>query len=259
MDMQLKGKKAIVTGGTAGIGLAIARALSEEGVEVVIPGRNSRKLSEAIANLTGSARGIEADLGTADGAAKVIEQMPETDILVNNLGIYEPKKFSDITDAEWLHLFEVNVLSGIRLARHYFPKMLAKNSGRVIFISSESGIMTPGEMVHYGMTKTAQLAISRGMAEQTKGTNVTVNSILPGPTRSEGIVGFLRTLASTPDATPEQAEKEFFERYRSSSLLQRLIEDREVANFVTYVASPLSSATNGAALRVEGGVLQSIA
>jgi NAD(P)-dependent dehydrogenase (short-subunit alcohol dehydrogenase family) len=259
MDMQLKGKKAIVTGGTAGIGLAIARALGEEGVEVTIPGRNSRKLSEVIANLAGSTRGIEADLGTADGAAKLIEQIPETDILVNNLGIYEPKNFSDITDAEWLHLFEVNVLSGIRLARHYFPKMLAKNSGRVIFISSESGIMTPMEMVHYGMTKTAQLAISRGLAEQTKGTNVTVNSILPGPTRSEGIVGFLQTLASTSDATPEQAEKEFFERYRSSSLLQRLIEDREVANLVTYVASPLSSATNGAALRVEGGVLQSIA
>lgn len=259
MDMQLKGQKAIVTGGTAGIGLAIARALSGEGVEVTIPGRNSRKLNEAIASLAGAVRGIEADVGTAEGAATLIEQVPETDILVNNLGIYQPKNFSDITDDEWLHLFEVNVLSGIRLARHYFPKMLAKNSGRVIFISSESGIAIPIEMVHYGMTKTAQLAISRGMAEQTKGTKVTVNSILPGPTRSEGIVGFLQSLASTPGATPEQAEKEFFERYRSSSLLQRLIEDREVANLVAYVASPLSSATNGAALRVEGGLLRSIA
>jgi NAD(P)-dependent dehydrogenase (short-subunit alcohol dehydrogenase family) len=258
MDLRLKGKKAIVTGGTAGIGLAIARALGEEGVEVTIPGRNSKKLSEAVASLAGNARGIEADLGTAEGTAKLIEQIPETDILVNNLGIYEPKNFFDITDDEWLHVFEVNVLSGIRLARHYFRKMLAKNSGRVIFISSESAIMTPVEMVHYGMTKTAQLAISRGMAEQTKGTEVTVNSILPGPTRSEGIVGFLQTLASIPDATPEQAEKEFFERYRSSSLLQRLIEDREVANLVAYVASPLSSATNGAALRVEGGLLRSI-
>jgi NAD(P)-dependent dehydrogenase (short-subunit alcohol dehydrogenase family) len=259
MDLQLKGKKAIVTGGTAGIGLAIARVLTEEGAEVTIPGRNSKKLSEAISSLHGSACGIELDLATAEGAARLIAEVPETDILVNNLGIYEPKNFADITDEEWLHLFEVNVLSGIRLSRHYFPKMLAKDWGRVIFISSESAIMTPREMVHYGMTKTAQLAISRGMAEQTKGTRVTVNTVLPGPTRSEGIVGFLQNLASTPNATPEQAEKEFFEKYRGSSLLQRLIEDREVADLVAYVASPLSSATNGAALRVEGGLLRSIA
>jgi NAD(P)-dependent dehydrogenase (short-subunit alcohol dehydrogenase family) len=258
MDLQLKGKKAIVTGGTAGIGLAIARVLIEEGAEVAIPGRNSNKLNEAISSLPGSARGIEVDLATAEGAARLIAEMPETDILVNNLGIYEPKNFADITDDDWLHLFEVNVLSGIRLSRHYFPKMLAKDSGRVIFISSESAIMTPGEMVHYGMTKTAQLAISRGMAELTKGTKVTVNTVLPGPTRSEGIVGFLQSLASTPNTTAEQAEQEFFEKYRNSSLLQRLIEDREVANLVAYVASPLSSATNGAALRVEGGLLRSI-
>jgi NAD(P)-dependent dehydrogenase (short-subunit alcohol dehydrogenase family) len=259
MDLQLKGKTAIVTGATAGIGLAIARALSEEGVEVTIPGRSSKKLKEALSSIPGAVRGIEADLGTAEGAAKLIEQAQETDILVNNLGIYEPKEFSQITDEEWLRVFEVNVLSGIRLARHYFPAMLKRNWGRVIFISSESGIMTPSEMVHYGMTKTAQLAISRGLAEQTKGTKVTVNSVLPGPTRSEGIVEFLKGLASTPNATPEQAEKEFFEKYRTSSLLQRLIEDREVANLVCYVASPLSSATNGAALRVEGGVLRSVA
>jgi NAD(P)-dependent dehydrogenase (short-subunit alcohol dehydrogenase family) len=258
MDLQLKGKKAIVTGGTAGIGLAIARVLIEEGAEVTIPGRNSKKLNEAISSLPGSARGIEVDLATAEGAARLIAEVPETDILVNNLGIYEPKNFADITDDDWLHLFEVNVLSGIRLSRHYFPKMLAKDSGRVIFISSESAIMTPGEMVHYGMTKTAQLAISRGMAELTKGTKVTVNTVLPGPTRSEGIVGFLQSLASTPNTTAEQAEQEFFEKYRNSSLLQRLIEDREVANLVAYVASPLSSATNGAALRVEGGLLRSI-
>jgi NAD(P)-dependent dehydrogenase (short-subunit alcohol dehydrogenase family) len=259
MDLQLKGRKAIVTGATAGIGLAIARVLSEEGVEITIPGRSSRKLKDALSTLPGSVHGIEADLGTAEGAAKLIEQVPETDILVNNLGIYQPKEFSQISDEEWLRVFEVNVLSGIRLARHYFPAMLKRNWGRVIFISSESGIMTPSEMVHYGMTKTAQLAISRGLAEQTKGTKVTVNSVLPGPTRSEGIVEFLKQLASTANATPEQAEKEFFEKYRSSSLLQRLIEDREVANLVCFVASPLSSATNGAALRVEGGVLQSIA
>jgi NAD(P)-dependent dehydrogenase (short-subunit alcohol dehydrogenase family) len=183
MDLQLKGKKAIVTGGTAGIGLAIARVLTEEGAEITIPGRNTKKLSEAVSSLPGNARGIEADLATAEGAARLIAEVPDTDILVNNLGIYEPKNFADITDEEWLHLFEVNVLSGIRLSRHYFPKMLAENWGRVIFISSESAIMTPGGMVHYGMTKTAQLAVSRGMAEQTKGTKVTVNTILPGPTR----------------------------------------------------------------------------
>jgi NAD(P)-dependent dehydrogenase (short-subunit alcohol dehydrogenase family) len=259
MDLQLKGKTAIVTGATAGIGLAIARALSEEGVEVTIPGRTSKKLNEALSSLPDAVRGIEADLATAEGAAKLIAQMRETDILVNNLGIYEPKEFSQITDEEWLRIFEVNVLSGIRLARHYFPAMLKRNWGRVIFISSESGIMTPSEMVHYGMTKTAQLAISRGLAEQTKGTKVTVNSVLPGPTRSEGNEAFLKRLASIPNATPEQAEKEFFEKYRSSSLLQRLIEGREVASLVCYLASPLSSATNGAALRVEGGLLRSIA
>jgi NAD(P)-dependent dehydrogenase (short-subunit alcohol dehydrogenase family) len=259
MDLQLKGKTAIVTGATAGIGLAIARVLSEEGVEITIPGRSNRKLKEALSTLPGIVHGIEADLGTAEGAAKLIQQVPETDILVNNLGIYAPKEFSQISDEEWLRVFEINVLSGIRLARQYFPAMLKRNWGRVIFISSESGIMTPSEMVHYGMTKTAQLAISRGLAEQTKGTKVTVNTVLPGPTRSEGIVEFLKGLASTPNATPEQAEKEFFEKYRSSSLLQRLIEDREVANLVCFVASPLSSATNGAALRVEGGILQSIA
>jgi NAD(P)-dependent dehydrogenase (short-subunit alcohol dehydrogenase family) len=258
MDLQLKGKAAIVTGGTAGIELAIARALSEEGVEVTIPGRTREKLQEALSSLPG-ARGIEADLGTAEGAAKLIEQALETDILVNNLGIYEPKEFSQISDEGWLRVFEVNVLSGIRLARHYFPAMLKRNWGRIIFISSESGIMTPSEMVHYGMTKTAQLAVSRGLAEQTKGTKVTVNATLPGPTLSEGIVEFLKGLASTPNATPEQAEREFFDKYRGSSLLQRLIEGREVANLVCYVASPLSSATNGAALRVEGGILQSIA
>jgi NAD(P)-dependent dehydrogenase (short-subunit alcohol dehydrogenase family) len=259
MDLQLKGKRAIVTGGTAGIGLAIARVLQEEGVEVTIPGRARKKLDEALATLSGKARGIEADLGTAEGVAKLIEQIPETDILVNNLGIYEPKNFTDISDEEWLRLFEVNVLSGIRLSRHYFPNMLANGWGRVIFLSSESGIMTPGEMMHYGMTKTAQLAVSRGMAELTKGTKVTVNAVLPGPTRSEGIVGFLQSVASSPNATPEQAEKEFFHNYRSSSLLQRLIEGSEVASLVAYVASPLSAATNGAALRVEGGLLRSIA
>jgi len=253
------GKTAIVTGGTAGIGLAIARALSEEGVQVTIPGRDEKKLNEAIASLPGGTRGVVTDLGTAAGAARLIAEVPDTDILVNNLGIYQPRPFAEITDEEWLRIFEVNVLSGVRLSRHYFPRMLQRERGRVIFIASESGIMTPGEMVHYGMTKTAQLAVSRGMAEQTKGTQVTVNAVLPGPTRSEGIVGFLQSMSSNPEATAAEAEREFFEKHRSSSLLQRLIEDREVANLVAYVASPLSAATNGAALRVEGGLLRAIA
>jgi NAD(P)-dependent dehydrogenase (short-subunit alcohol dehydrogenase family) len=257
MDLQLINKTAIVTGGTAGIGLAIVKALIAEGVTVTVPGRTQAKLDQALAGLQ-NVKGIVADPGTAEGAASLIQQVPGTDILVNNLGIYEPKEFVDITDADWLNLFEVNVLSGVRLSRHYFPQMLKKNSGRIIFISSESGVMTPPEMVHYGVTKSAQLAISRGLAERTKGTAVTVNTVLPGPTRSEGIVDFLKNLSSTVNPTPEQAEKEFFEKHRSSSLLQRLIESEEIASLVAYLASPLSAATNGAALRAEGGLLRSI-
>jgi len=259
MDLKLKGKTAIVTGGTAGIGLAIVRAFIAEGVKVTVPGRTQKKLDDAFDKEGLSVTKIVADPGTAEGAAKVIAAVPETDILVNNLGIYEAKAFAEIPDEDWLKLFEVNVLSGVRLSRHYFPKMLAKNSGRVIFISSESGIMTPPEMIHYGVTKSSQLAISRGLAELTKGTAVTVNTVMPGPTRSEGIVEFLQSMSSKKGATPEEAEKEFFEKHRQSSLLQRLIEDSEIANLVAYVASPLSAATNGAALRAEGGLLRSIA
>lgn len=258
MDLKLAGKTAIVTGGSAGIGLAIVKALAGEGVHVTVPGRSLDKLDKAlggIANVTP----VEADPATAEGCADLIAAAPDTDILVNNLGIYQAKEFVDITDDDWLHLFEVNVLSGVRLSRHYFPRMLKKNAGRIIFISSESGLMTPAEMVHYGMTKSAQLAVSRGLAERTKGTAVTVNTILPGPTRSEGIVEFLEKMSSTPNPTPEQAEKEFFEKHRSSSLLQRLIEAEEIASLVAYIASPLSAATNGAALRAEGGLLASIA
>jgi NAD(P)-dependent dehydrogenase (short-subunit alcohol dehydrogenase family) len=257
MDLQLKNKTAIVTGGTAGIGLAIVKALTAEGVIVTIPGRTQAKLDKSLADLT-NVRGIVADVATAEGAQSLIQQVPDTDILINNLGIYEPKEFVDITDADWLHLFETNVLSGVRLSRHYFPRMIQRNSGRILFISSESGVMTPPEMVHYGVTKSAQLAISRGLAERTKGTAVTVNTVLPGPTRSEGIVEFLEKMSSIPNATPEQAEKEFFEKHRQSSLLQRLIEDSEIANLVAFLASPLSAATNGAALRAEGGLLRSI-
>lgn len=259
MDLKLKGKRALVTGGSAGIGLAIVKGLVAEGVHVTVPGRDETKLKAALGELGDAVTLVVADPGSAEGADAVIQAVPETDILINNLGIYEAKKFEDITDADWLKLFEVNVLSGVRLSRHYFPQMLKKNDGRVIFISSESGVMTPGEMVHYGMTKSAQLAISRGMAEATKGTRVTVNTVMPGPTRSEGIVSFLESISSRPNPTPEEAEKEFFEKHRSSSLLQRLIESEEVASTVVYLASPLSAATNGAAIRVEGGLLRSIA
>jgi len=258
MDLKLKGKHALVTGGSAGIGLAIVKGLIAEGVKVTVPGRDEKKLKAALGELGSGVTTLVADAGTAEGAEAVIKAVPSTDILVNNLGIYEPKKFGDITDADWFRLFEVNVMSGVRLARHYFPQMLEKNEGRILFISSESGIMTPGEMVHYGMTKSAQLAISRGMAEATRGTNVTVNTVMPGPTRSEGIVEFLQKMASKPNATPEEAEKEFFVKHRQSSLLQRLIDDTEVANLVVYLASPLSAATTGAAVRAEGGLLRSI-
>lgn len=257
MDLQLKGKTAIVTGGSAGIGLAIAKALAAEGVTVTVPGRSKEKLDKAVEGIR-NVKTVVADVATAEGADSLIQQVPDTDILINNVGIYEPKAFADITDADWLKIFEVNVLSGVRLSRHYFPRMLERQQGRVIFISSESGIMTPPEMIHYGVTKSSQLAISRGLAELTKGTAVTVNTILPGPTRSEGIVDFLKNISSSKNPTPEQAEKEFFEKHRSSSLLQRLIESEEIASLVAYIASPLSAATNGAALRAEGGLLRSI-
>jgi NAD(P)-dependent dehydrogenase (short-subunit alcohol dehydrogenase family) len=258
MDLKLKGKTAIVTGGSAGIGLSIAQFLVDEGVEVTIPGRNLKKVNEAIASLGANAKGIEADLATAEGAAKLIREVPETDILINNLGIYEAKAFGDITDEDWLRYFEVNLLGGIRLSRHYLPRMFAKDWGRIIFISSEAAAETHPDMIHYGVTKTGQLVVSRGLAETTKGTRVTVNSVLPGPTRSEAVVGLLQGLASDPNATPAQAEKEFFDKYRPTSLLQRMAEGSEVASLVAYLASPLAAATNGAAIRVEGGILRNI-
>jgi NAD(P)-dependent dehydrogenase (short-subunit alcohol dehydrogenase family) len=263
MDLRLNDKTALVTGSTAGIGLEIARKLAVEGAKVTITGRNKAKLDQAINGIRASGgagvSGALADASTEEGAAALLRATPRVDILVNNLGIYEIKDFAAITDADWRRYFEINVLSGVRLARAYLPGMLARNWGRIIFISSESGLVTPGEMIHYGMTKTAQLAISRGLAGLTKGTKVTVNSVLAGPTRSEGIIDFLKSLASDPEAPPERIEAEFFAKGRPSSLLQRLIEPDEIANLVAYVASPLSSATNGAALRVDGGVTPTIA
>jgi NAD(P)-dependent dehydrogenase (short-subunit alcohol dehydrogenase family) len=263
MDLKLNDKTALVTGSTAGIGLEIARTLAVEGAKVFVTGRTQDKLDEALAGIRASGgakvEGVLADAATADGAAAILKAVPSVDILVNNLGIYEMKAFADIPDEDWLHLFEVNVMSGVRLSRGYFPGMLERDWGRVIFISSESGLAIPGEMVHYGMTKSAQLAVARGMAQQTKGTGVTVNSVLPGPTRAAGIFDFLKSVSANPNGTPEEHEAEFFEKHRTSSLLQRMIEPQEIASLVAYVASPLSAATNGASLKAEGGLVTTIA
>jgi NAD(P)-dependent dehydrogenase (short-subunit alcohol dehydrogenase family) len=238
VNLQLDGKRALISGSTSGIGLAIATTLAGEGVRVSIAGRSNEKLQRARESIQSSSHGethvigVVADLGAAEGVETMIKSVPDVDILVNNLGIYETKSFFELQDSDWMRLFEINVMSGVRLARHYLRGMLERNFGRIIFISSESGIMTPPEMIHYGFTKSAQLAVARGLAELTKGTNVTVNSILPGPTLSEGIVEFLRSMSSKADPTPEEAEKEFFDKHRSSSLLQRLIDAREIANLI---------------------------
>jgi NAD(P)-dependent dehydrogenase (short-subunit alcohol dehydrogenase family) len=263
MDLQLTDRTALVTGSTAGIGLAIAEELAREGASVVITGRSQDKVGAALRELGVGregvrVKGVVADLTTPEGAAALFGQVPEVDVLVNNLGIYEPKPFAEITDEDWLRLFHVNVMGGVRLSRHYFPRMLARGWGRVIFVSSESAVQTPPEMIHYGMTKSCQLALSRGLAELTTGTAVTINAVLPGPTRSEGVVEFLRKMASTPSADDLAAEAEFFRLHRPASLLQRLIDPKEIAHLVAYLASPLSAATNGAALRAEGGLLRSI-
>jgi NAD(P)-dependent dehydrogenase (short-subunit alcohol dehydrogenase family) len=258
MNLELEGKTALVTGSTAGIGLAIATALAKEGASVVVNGRTQLRVDEAV-KASGAALGIAADLGTEAGTRVVIERLPMVDILVNNLGIFEPKPFEKITDRDWLHFFEVNVLSGVRLSRHYIGPMKQKNWGRIVFISSESALQIPAEMIHYGMTKTAQLAISRGLAETTAGTAVTVNAVLPGPTESEGVIGFVDQLASERGIDRQALEREFFEKARPSSILQRFATPQEVASVVTFVCSPLASAMNGAAVRADGGVIRSIA
>jgi NAD(P)-dependent dehydrogenase (short-subunit alcohol dehydrogenase family) len=258
MDLQLKGKTALVTGSTAGIGLAIAQSLAHEGAKVIVNGRTQERVDKALAKLPSGAVGLAADLGTADGVAAAIGRFPTIDILVNNLGIFEPKAFEEITDADWFRFFEVNVMSGVRLSRHYLLRMKEAGWGRIIFISSESGVQIPSEMIHYGVTKTAQLAVSRGLAETTAGTGVTVNSVLPGPTASEGVEGFVTNLATHKGTSREEVEKDFFRSARPTSLLQRFATAEEVAAMVTFVASPRSSATNGAALRVDGGVVRSI-
>jgi NAD(P)-dependent dehydrogenase (short-subunit alcohol dehydrogenase family) len=263
MDLQLTDKVAVVSGSTAGIGLAIATTLAQEGATVIINGRTEERVNAAITQVKQKGsdvklQGLVADLSTAEGADKLFQQASEVDILVNNLGIYGAKAFSEILDEEWLKFLEINVMSGVRLSRHYLPKMMQKNWGRIIFISSESAVNIPAEMIHYGVTKTAQVSLARGLAETTVGTNVTVNSVLPGPTRSEGVEEFIQGLAKEQNMSPEQVEKEFFEKTRPSSLIQRFATTEEVAALVAFVASPLSSATNGAALRVDGGVVRSI-
>jgi NAD(P)-dependent dehydrogenase (short-subunit alcohol dehydrogenase family) len=263
MELELTGKVAFVSGSTAGIGLAIARRLGLEGADIVINGRTEERVRIALAQIKKDVRnvdvrGIAADLGTAEGCAEVVRQLPQVDILVNNVGIFEPKPFGDISDQDWERFFAVNVMSGVRLSRAYFAGMKERNWGRIVFISSESGLQIPPEMIHYGMTKTAQIAIARGLAESCRGTNVTVNSVLPGPTASEGVSEFVSTLASQQQMSKEEFEKEFFRTARPTSILKRFIEPDEIANVVAFVCSPLASAINGASVRADGGVILSI-
>jgi NAD(P)-dependent dehydrogenase (short-subunit alcohol dehydrogenase family) len=260
MDLQLSDKFALVSGSTKGIGLAIATGLAREGAKVIVNGRSEKSVAEAFTKIrqtvpVAKLEGFVGDLSDAAIVDKLVKQFPAVDILVNNLGIFEPKPFEQIPDEDWRRFFEVNVLSGVRLSRSYLAGMKKKNWGRIIFISSESGIQTPVEMIHYGMTKTAQLAVSRGIAQTCAGTGVTVNSVLPGPTHSDGVDEFVKQLSGGKPFA--EFEKEFFTSIRPSSLLKRFATTEEVANLVVYICSTLSSATNGAALRVDGGVVQS--
>jgi NAD(P)-dependent dehydrogenase (short-subunit alcohol dehydrogenase family) len=263
MDLLLDEKLALVTGSTAGIGFAIAEGLARENARVIVNGRTEARVAGAIENIRKNNRrarleSYSGDLSDPAACEALVAKYPDVDILINNLGIFNPQPFEEISDAEWRRFFEVNVLSGIRLSRYYLPRMKQRNWGRIVFISSESAIQIPIEMIHYGVTKTAQLAISRGLAEMTTGTGVTVNSVLPGPTASEGVSDFVGKLASNANQTPAEFERIFFEKARPTSLLKRFATPEEVANLVVYVSSPLASATNGAALRVDGGVVRSI-
>ena len=263
MDLQLGSKLALVTGSTAGIGLAIAKALAAEGARVIVNGRTDARVATAIdaikADVPSAAlEPLAADLGTAEGAELTIRRFPDVDILVNNVGIFEPRPFEEIRDDEWQNMIDVNFMSGVRLSRHHLPRMKAAGWGRIIFIASESAVNIPVEMIHYGITKTMQVALARGLAETTVGTAVTVNSVLPGPTRSEGVGQFVKDLARSQGVTEAEMEREFFKTARPSSLLRRFETTDEIAAMVAFVASPLSSATNGAALRADGGLLRSI-
>jgi NAD(P)-dependent dehydrogenase (short-subunit alcohol dehydrogenase family) len=263
MDLQLNGKLALVTGSTAGIGFAIAKALAAEGATVIVNGRTQARVDAAISKLRdekvrGELKGLAADLGTRQGCDEAIRSFPDVDILVNNLGIFEIKPFEEIPDEDWKRFFEVNVLSGVRLSRHYLPRMKQRKWGRIVFISSESAVQIPTEMIHYGMTKTAQLAIARGLAETTTGTGVTVNSVLAGPTASEGVTRFIDQFAAAQHTTPAEIAKRFISQARPTSLLGRMATPDEAAALVAFVCSPVSIATNGAALRADGGVVRAI-
>jgi len=263
MDLQLDGKRVLVTGSTAGIGFAIAQALAAEGAQVIINGRTQDRVDAALTRLRDACpqarvSGIAADLATAAGVAQLIQVCPDVDILVNNLGIFAAVPFEAIEDSEWFRFFEANVMSGVRLARQYLPQMKARNWGRIIFISSESGVCPPAEMVHYGMTKSAQLSVSRGLAETCAGTGVTVNAVLPGPTRTEGVMDFFEPMAKANNQTIDEAGRQFVASARPTSILKRFIEPNEIATTVAYLCSPLSSATTGAAVHVEGGVIRSL-
>ena len=263
MKIELNGKKALVTGSSGGIGLAIALGLAEAGAEVVLHGRNADKLALAAQAITrkfpiAQVSTVQADLATADGAASVCAAHPDVDILVNNAGFFAPKSFTEITDDDWQTMMDTNVMSGIRLSRYYLPRMMAANWGRIIFISSESGVQIPAEMIHYGVSKTALLGVSRGLAELTAGTGVTVNAVLPGPTRSEGVADFFAEMAKEQGVSQDDMERDFIAQHRPTSLLRRLATVEEVANMVVYTCSTQASATNGAALRVDGGVVRSI-
>ena len=263
MNLQLTGQRALVTGSTAGIGFAIAQALAAEGAHVVVNGRSEASVAAAVQRLqtavpSATLTGVAADAATAEGCEKLIAHAQPLDILVNNMGIFEPKAFEAIPDEDWMRLFETNVMSGVRLSRAVLPGMKARDRGRIVFISSESGICPPAEMVHYGMTKSAQLSVARGMAETCMGTAVTVNSVLPGPTLTEGAQAFLSKLAAEQGMSFDDTVQAFFSQTRPTSILRRFIQPDEVASMVAYVCSPLAAATNGAALRVDGGVVRSL-
>jgi NAD(P)-dependent dehydrogenase (short-subunit alcohol dehydrogenase family) len=262
MELLISGKSALVTGAAQGIGLAIVKSLAKEGVKVFLNDLSEEKAKTAAATLIdeipdAKIRGIGADLGNSEGVSKLIHEVPDADIVINNVGIYEPKKFEDISDEDWMRLFEINVLSAVRISRTYFPRMLRAGWGRIIYVSSESAVNIPGDMIHYGMTKIALLAIARGLAEMTKGTEVTVNSILPGPTASEGSNVHLSKLAEESNLSLEEMEKEFFRTFRPDSLVGRRLTTEEIASMAAFLCSPIAVGTNGSAVRVDGGLIRS--
>lgn len=263
MDLGLAGKTALVTGSTAGIGLASALGLAREGAHVIVNGRTEQRVQQAREQILkevpkAKISVIVADFASAQGAEAVTKAFPDVDVLVNNVGIFEPKDFEKIPDEDWLRFFEINVMSGVRLSRFYFPKMKAKNWGRIVFVSSESGVQIPSEMIHYGVTKTAQVAVARGLAELTTGTGVTVNTVLPGPTMSEGVSQFVADLGKSQGMDAKTAERDFFINARPTSIIKRFASTEEVANMIVYTCSERASATNGASLRVEGGIVRAI-